>query len=282
MRALRPCRWPASRMARDSSGVNTPCSQNTSHHSASPSAAIAGIISSITRRTYSLRRPRYSTGTSCAPMNVAVRSMGWPADSGLDRAQHAALGLELEAVAALGLGGGGAEGEHLGQPRPREIDQLVLARRARGRHGFHDAAATGRDLGVGGAGETAPQLVTAIAGEHEMRVRIDEARHDRAALAVDHLRVGGQRDRLRRICRRTDEDDAAFEAGDGGIGERADLALRGATARAGSRAGGHEVGIVDQEVSLHRRRLNQGHRRRRQNLFQGRRSAAEGRSSLQK
>ena len=35
MRAFRPCRWPASRMSRDSSGVNTPCSQNTSHHSAS-------------------------------------------------------------------------------------------------------------------------------------------------------------------------------------------------------------------------------------------------------
>ena len=40
---------PASRMSRDSSGVNTPCSQNTSHHSASPSSATAGIISSMTQ-----------------------------------------------------------------------------------------------------------------------------------------------------------------------------------------------------------------------------------------
>ena len=43
-------RRPA-RIRVDSSGVNTPVSQKTSHHSARPSAATAGIISSITRRT---------------------------------------------------------------------------------------------------------------------------------------------------------------------------------------------------------------------------------------
>ena len=37
MRGRSPCRSPASRMRRDSSGVKTPCSQKTSHHSARPS-----------------------------------------------------------------------------------------------------------------------------------------------------------------------------------------------------------------------------------------------------
>ena len=48
--AYKPYFFPASRMARDSSAVKTPVSQNTSQNSASPSAAAAGIISSHSRR----------------------------------------------------------------------------------------------------------------------------------------------------------------------------------------------------------------------------------------
>ena len=72
----------------------------------------------------------------------------------------------------------------------------------------------GGDLGVGRAGQPTAQLVAAIAGEHEMRVRIDEAGDDGAAFAVDDLGVGGERDRLRCVSRGADEDDAALEAGD--------------------------------------------------------------------
>ncbi len=51
----RPYFFPASRMARDSSAVKTPVSQNTSQNSASPSAAAAGIISSHSSRMYAAR-----------------------------------------------------------------------------------------------------------------------------------------------------------------------------------------------------------------------------------
>ena len=40
-----PADRAASRISRDSSGVNTPFSQNTSHHSARRSCATAGIMS---------------------------------------------------------------------------------------------------------------------------------------------------------------------------------------------------------------------------------------------
>ena len=121
-------------------------------------------------------------------MNVAVSSIGCAGGQHLDRPQHPQLGLEVEAVAALGLGGGGAERQHLGQAGAPAVDQLVLARRARGGHGLDDAAAGGGDLGIGRAAEASPQLVAAIAAEHQVGMRIDEARHHRAAARVDHLR----------------------------------------------------------------------------------------------
>src|SRR5207247_2343015 len=62
-------------MSRAPSRVNTPVSQNTSHHSASRSCATAGIMSSITALTYAWRRSRYSAGISWAPMNVGAISI---------------------------------------------------------------------------------------------------------------------------------------------------------------------------------------------------------------
>ena len=48
----------------------------------------------------------------------------------------------------------------------------------------------GGDLRVGGAAEPAAQLVAPIAGEHRMRVGVDEARHDREAAPVDDAASG--------------------------------------------------------------------------------------------
>ena len=78
-----------------------------------------------------------------------------------------------------------AAAQHLVEPRARGRGQVVLGGLARGAHGGEDAAALGGDLGVGGAGEAAAELLAPIAAEHDVRVRIDEARHDRAARGVD-------------------------------------------------------------------------------------------------
>ena len=51
--------------------------------------------------------------------------------------------------------------------------------------GAEDAAAVGGDLRVGRAGQAPSQFVAAIAGEHGVGVRIDEAGHDGAAERVD-------------------------------------------------------------------------------------------------
>ena len=55
--------------------------------------------------------------------------------------------------------------------------------------GREDAAALGGDCGVRGAGQPTPQLVAPVAGKHHVRVRIDEAGHDRAAVGVERPRV---------------------------------------------------------------------------------------------
>ena len=156
---------------------------------------MAGIICSTITLTYSARRPRYSIGTSCAPMKVAVRSTGWPADSVLIARRIRRLRGELEAVAALGLRRRGAVGEHLRQPLAPEFDEIVFARLARRGDGLDDAAAGRGDVGIGVAGQAATKLVAAIAGEDKMCVRIDEAGDDGAAFTVDDLGVGSECDR---------------------------------------------------------------------------------------
>ena len=59
------------------------------------------------------------------------------------------------------------------------------------------------------AGEAAAQLVAPIAGEHQMRVGIDEAGHDGATRRVDDLRVRRERDRAADFVGGADEDDRA-------------------------------------------------------------------------
>ena len=77
-----------------------------------------------------------------------------------------------------------------------------------------DAAAVGGDVRVAGAGQPAAQLVAPIAGEHDVRVRIDEPGHDGAALGIDDDRVVGQRAVARQLVVDADEDDRAAMASD--------------------------------------------------------------------
>ena len=172
LEARAPCRPRESRV--DSSGVKTPVSQNTSHHSASPAAATAGIISSTTSSHVLIAaRCGYSSGTSCAPMKV-----GDDVDRVLARrARRSARSIfssdsTVEAVTALDLAGRRAAGEHLVEPRraSRATSSLFDGRARRG-DGRHDAAAGGGDFGVGRAGEPPPQLVAPVAGEDCVGVR---------------------------------------------------------------------------------------------------------------
>ena len=97
---------------------------------------------------YSPRRDRYSIGISCAPMNVGTMSMACSSSSVRMARSCRSSGFDFEAVTALGLADRGAAGEHLVEPHAGRRDQLLLGRRARGRHGLHDSAAVGRDRGV--------------------------------------------------------------------------------------------------------------------------------------
>ena len=58
-------------------------------------------------------------------------------------------------------------------------------RGARGAHGREDAAARGGDLRVVAPAEPASQLVAPVAGEDDVRVRVDESGHERAPAAID-------------------------------------------------------------------------------------------------
>ena len=85
-------------------------------------------------------------------------------------------------VAALGLARRRAAAQHLVEAAARRGGERRFGRRARGDDGAEDAAAFGGDLGVGRAGQPPAQLLAPVAGEHDVRVRIDEAGHDGAAV----------------------------------------------------------------------------------------------------
>jgi hypothetical protein len=95
---------------------------------------------------------------------------------------------DLEAVAALDLDGGGALGDRLGEAGGAGRAQLLARGRAGRCYRGHDSAA-----GVGLAGHARGELGRAIAGEHEVRVRVHESGDDGASGSVDAL-VGGRRD----------------------------------------------------------------------------------------
>ena len=91
---LQPVAGPASRMRlrfvrREHAGL----AEHVTPLGESVRSATAGIITSMTQPHVRVAVvPRNSTGTSCAPMNVAVNSIGCAGASSLDRAQHPPLG----------------------------------------------------------------------------------------------------------------------------------------------------------------------------------------------
>ena len=126
-------------------------------------------------------------------------------------AELLALVGEAEAVAGLDLHRGDALGDERVEAGQGGRDKLVLGGRARGFHRRDDAAATPRDLLVGGAREAQFELARAVSRVDKMRVAIDEARRDPAALAVDALSG------FRRACARPRVGDGAVLARNGAV-----------------------------------------------------------------
>ena len=184
-------------------------SQNPSTASASPSAAIAGSISSD---------DLCDVGVLVA---LGFRRQGMRAEEGgahRDRplvaepargTQRLRLVFEIEPVAGLDLDRGDAFRDQRVEPRQRLRDELVLARRAQRLDRRDDAAAGPRDLLVGRAGKPHLELVGAVAGMDQMGVAVDQAGRDPAALAVDDLGAAAGR---RQVRFRTGIDDPAVRA----------------------------------------------------------------------
>ena len=100
--------------------------------------------------------------------------------------QRPRLVLDGEAVATLDLDGRRALGAHLGDAGRHEPAQRgVVSRPGRG-DGHPDPATV-----VGRAGHPRGELRAPVAGEDQVRVRVDEPRHHRAALDVDPVVGGG-------------------------------------------------------------------------------------------
>jgi len=110
-----------------------------------------------------------------------------------DGAEHLDLIGGAEAVAGLDLDGGRAMLHGEIQPLQAARHQLIQAGLARGLHGAVDPAALSHDLLVGRALDAPLELLSAIAGPDEVRVRIDQAGcHQPAGSVNDSIgRVGG-------------------------------------------------------------------------------------------
>ena len=90
--------------------------------------------------------------------------------------QHLAFAVEVQPVAGLDLQRGHAIAQQRRDPRFRLPQQFVLARFAHRAHGGEDAAAGARDLLVARALQAQFEFGGAVAGEHHVRVAIDQAR----------------------------------------------------------------------------------------------------------
>ena len=93
-----------------------------------------------------------------------------------------------------------------------------------------DAAAALEHSEVVGAAPPRRELVPALPGVAEVRVRVDEARHHHGTLGVNDARRARELERLPRIALAGRHDDAVAR-GDPAAVDRADVARRGAGAR---------------------------------------------------
>ncbi len=105
--------------------------------------------------------------------------------------QHGKLGRLVEAIARLDLERADAFRQERVQPGQGSCQQRCLAGRPGLGHGRADAAARGRDLGIGGAFQAQLELARPVAGEHQVCVAIDQGRGHQPAADIG-ARPGGQ------------------------------------------------------------------------------------------
>ena len=102
-------------------------------------------------------------------------------------AQHLRFIRQRQAVAGFDLHRGDALGEQRRQPWRALIEQLFLARRTHRTHGGEDAAAGARDLLVRAPAQPLGVLVGARAGEHQVRMTVDQPGCDPGARQIMYL-----------------------------------------------------------------------------------------------
>ncbi len=103
------------------------------------------------------------------------------------------LVLKVEPVAGLDLDGGDAFSDQRIETWQGLGDQFLFARRARGRNGGADPAAGTGDLLIARPFQTQLELTGTVAGMNQMRVTVDQARRDPAALAIGDVAFAGKR-----------------------------------------------------------------------------------------
>ncbi len=92
------------------------------------------------------------------------------------------LAVNVERVARLDLDGGDAAGAQFAETLIRCATKFLTRRRTRGVDGSRDAAPVVRDTS-----HARLELIGPLAGEDQVRMRVDEAGYDRAVLRVDPL-----------------------------------------------------------------------------------------------
>jgi len=97
----------------------------------------------------------------------------------------------VEAIARFGFDGCGAGAQHPVAVTARGGEKLVLRGGTGECDGAQNAAAGSGDLLIGSTGDALLEFGGAVAGEDEVRVGIDKAGSDAAALRIDDLGAGG-------------------------------------------------------------------------------------------
>ena len=166
------------------------------------------------------------------------------------RPQLAQLGFRRQPVAALCLACRRAARDHLVEARASGFGELLFGCRTGGGDCLDDASAIGRDGGIRLSGKAPLQLGSPVAGVDEVRMRIDETRHDGAAARVDARRALCDGDAIRKSDRIADVRDAPLECGDDAACQRRDFTLRESAAGRGPRARRNKVSVFDEEIRL--------------------------------
>ncbi len=102
-------------------------------------------------------------------------------------AQHACLAVERQRVAGFDLDSGDAFTQQCAGARQGGSEQGLFAGGAGGAHRGHDAAAGARDGLIADTFQALLELAGAVAGENQMRVRVDQARSDQGVARVECL-----------------------------------------------------------------------------------------------